>query len=53
MVEDSPVGVTAAVSAGMRCLAFAGGITPVSRLEGLGATLFHHPAELPALITAL
>ncbi|MET8868783.1 HAD family hydrolase [Nonomuraea sp. NPDC004580] len=53
VVEDSPVGVTAAVSAGMRCLAFAGGITPVSRLEGLGATIFQHPAELPALITAL
>ncbi len=53
VVEDSPFGVTAAVSAGMRCLAFAGGVTPVSRLEGLGATLFHDPAKLPDLIAAL
>ncbi|MEV0613037.1 HAD family hydrolase [Nonomuraea sp. NPDC050404] len=53
VVEDSPFGVTAAMSAGMRCLAFAGGLTPVSRLRGLGATLFHHPAELPGLIASL
>jgi beta-phosphoglucomutase-like phosphatase (HAD superfamily) len=53
VVEDSPFGVTAAVSAGMRCLAFAGGLTPASRLNGLGATLFHHPAALPDLIDAL
>ncbi|MFG1706740.1 HAD family hydrolase [Nonomuraea sp. M3C6] len=53
VVEDSPFGVTAAVSAGMRCLAFAGGLTPVSRLAGLGATLFHNPATLPDLIASL
>ncbi|WP_433430924.1 HAD family hydrolase [Nonomuraea sp. CA-141351] len=53
VVEDSPFGVTAAMSAGMRCLAFAGGLTPASRLTGLGATLFHHPATLPDLITSL
>ncbi|MFB4285351.1 MULTISPECIES: HAD family hydrolase [unclassified Nonomuraea] len=53
VVEDSPFGVAAAVSAGMRCLAFAGGLTPASRLTGLGATLFHHPAALPDLIGSL
>ncbi|MGW0805426.1 HAD family hydrolase [Nonomuraea sp. NPDC002799] len=53
VVEDSPFGVLAAMSAGMRCLAFAGGVTPVSRLTGLGATLFDHPAELPELIGTL
>ncbi|SDH48121.1 HAD family hydrolase [Nonomuraea jiangxiensis] len=53
VVEDSPFGVTAAVTAGMRCLAFAGGLTPAERLAGLGATLFHHPAALLGLIDSL
>jgi HAD superfamily hydrolase (TIGR01509 family) len=53
VVEDSPFGVTAAMRAGMRCFAFAGGLTPPSRLTGLGATLFHDPATLPDLIAAL
>ncbi|MEV0383761.1 HAD family hydrolase [Nonomuraea sp. NPDC050643] len=53
VVEDSPFGVTAAMSAGMRCLAFAGGLTPADRLSGLGATLFHDPATLPDLIGSL
>jgi HAD superfamily hydrolase (TIGR01509 family) len=53
VVEDSPFGVTAAVSAGMRCLAFAGGLTPPDRLTGLGATLFHDPATIPDLIATL
>ncbi|WP_327590752.1 HAD family hydrolase [Nonomuraea sp. NBC_00507] len=54
VVEDSPFGVMAAVSAGMRCLAYAGGLTPVTRLAGLGATaLFHDAAKLPDLIGAL
>jgi HAD superfamily hydrolase (TIGR01509 family) len=54
VVEDSPFGVMAAVSAGMRCLAYAGGLTPATRLTGLGATsLFHDPAGLPDLIHAL
>ncbi|GAA3224717.1 HAD family hydrolase [Nonomuraea helvata] len=50
VVEDSPFGVTAAMNAGMRCLAFAGGLTPAARLTGLGATLFHHPTAIPDLI---
>ncbi|MEV6029726.1 HAD family hydrolase [Nonomuraea sp. NPDC052116] len=53
VVEDSPFGVTAAMRAGMRCLAFAGGLIPGDRLAGLGATLFHDPATLPELITSL
>lgn len=54
VVEDSPFGVMAAVSAGMRCLAYAGGLTPATRLSGLGATaLFHDPAKLPDLIRSL
>ncbi|MGP3913032.1 HAD family hydrolase [Nonomuraea sp. 10N515B] len=54
VVEDSPFGVMAAVSAGMRCLAYAGGLTPVTRLSGLGATaLFHDATKLPDLIGAL
>ncbi|MEW9549223.1 HAD family hydrolase [Nonomuraea sp. NPDC050783] len=54
VVEDSPFGVMAAVSAGMRCLAYAGGLTPAERLTGLGAThLFHDPAGIPDLIAAL
>ncbi|NBE99710.1 HAD family hydrolase [Nonomuraea sp. KC401] len=53
VVEDSPFGVTAAMSAGMRCLAYAGGFTPADRLAGLGATLFHDPAALPRLIASL
>ncbi|MET9242216.1 HAD family hydrolase [Nonomuraea sp. NPDC003709] len=53
VVEDSPFGVTAAMRAGMRCLAFAGGLIPGDRLAGLGATLFHDPATLPELIISL
>ncbi|MFI7131911.1 HAD family hydrolase [Nonomuraea sp. NPDC050153] len=53
VVEDSPFGVTAAMRAGMRCLAFAGGLIPTVRLAGLGATLFHDPATLPELIGSL
>ncbi|MGA4993275.1 HAD family hydrolase [Nonomuraea bangladeshensis] len=54
VVEDSPFGVMAAVSAGMRCLAYAGGFHPPTRLTGAGAThLFHDPAGLPELLTRL
>jgi HAD superfamily hydrolase (TIGR01509 family) len=50
VVEDSPFGVTAALAAGMRCLAYAGGTTPASRLDGLGATLFQSMDEVPRLL---
>ncbi|MGN9842423.1 HAD family hydrolase [Nonomuraea sp. H19] len=53
VVEDSPFGVTAAMNAGMRCLAYASGLIPASRLAGLGASLFHDPATLPDLIESL
>ncbi len=50
VVEDSPFGVAAAVAAGMACYAYAGGVTPEHRLQGLGAVLFQDMAELgPAL----
>jgi HAD superfamily hydrolase (TIGR01509 family) len=50
VVEDSPAGVAAARNAGMRALGYAGGLTPVHRLEGPGTTVFSDMRELPALI---
>jgi HAD superfamily hydrolase (TIGR01509 family) len=50
VVEDSPFGVRAAHAAGMRCVAFAGGVTPEHRFEGLNATVFHDMGDLPALL---
>jgi HAD superfamily hydrolase (TIGR01509 family) len=50
VVEDSPFGVDAALAAGMAAYAFAGGLTPLKRLQIPGATVFHHMAELPALL---
>ncbi|MCB4454916.1 HAD family hydrolase [Leisingera sp. McT4-56] len=50
VIEDSGSGVTAAVRAGMRCLAFApqgGG----RKLAALGAELFSDMAEVPALLS--
>jgi HAD superfamily hydrolase (TIGR01509 family) len=53
VIEDSPSGARAALSAGMRCLGFAehGPDTPPARgLVALGVPLFHSMAELPALL---
>jgi HAD superfamily hydrolase (TIGR01509 family) len=50
VVEDSAYGVAAARSAGMRVLAYAGGLTDPARLAGPGTTIFGSMAELPALI---
>jgi HAD superfamily hydrolase (TIGR01509 family) len=50
VVEDSPFGARAARSAGMRCLAFTGGVTPAVRLQGLGAVLFEDMRDLPDLV---
>jgi HAD superfamily hydrolase (TIGR01509 family) len=53
VIEDSPSGAKAALSAGMRCLGFAehGPDTPPARgLVALGVPLFHGMAELPALL---
>jgi HAD superfamily hydrolase (TIGR01509 family) len=50
VVEDSASGVEAAAAAGMLVFAFAGGVTPESRLAIDGAHLFHHMADLPDLL---
>ncbi|HKA68707.1 MAG TPA: HAD family hydrolase [Actinomycetes bacterium] len=52
VVEDSPAGVAAARSAGMRALGYAGGLTPAHRLEGPDTTVFGDMRELPELIRA-
>ena len=53
VIEDSPSGAKAALSAGMRCLGFAedGPNTPPARgLTALGVPLFHDMADLPGLL---
>lgn len=50
VVEDSPPGVAAALAAGMRVLAYSGGVTPVQKLERHGAIVFDNMRELPALL---
>ena len=52
VVEDSRSGVTAARAAGMRVLAFAGGLTPAELLTGPGTTVFGEMRELPTLLDA-
>jgi HAD superfamily hydrolase (TIGR01509 family) len=49
VVEDSPYGVEAALAAGMAAYAFAGGLTPLRRLQIPNATVFHRMDQLPAL----
>jgi HAD superfamily hydrolase (TIGR01509 family) len=51
VVEDSPVGVTAGVAAGMRVFGFAAATAP-ERLCSRGACVFRDMAELPALLRA-
>ncbi|MDP9383843.1 MAG: HAD family hydrolase [Actinomycetota bacterium] len=51
VVEDSPVGVAAALAAGMRVLGYAGR-TPPERLAGDGVRVFRAMGELPALLGA-
>jgi HAD superfamily hydrolase (TIGR01509 family) len=50
VVEDSQYGVQAARAAGMRCLAYAGGLTAVDRLEGPGTIVFDDMRDLPDLL---
>jgi HAD superfamily hydrolase (TIGR01509 family) len=50
VVEDSRSGVLAARAAGMRVLAFAGGLTPPQLLAGPGTTVFEAMRELPELL---
>ena len=50
VVEDSRFGVQAARAAGMRVLAFAGGLTPVELLDGPDTVVFDDMRELPTLL---
>lgn len=50
VVEDSPPGVDAARAAGMRVLAFAGGLMPAEVLDGPETTVFDEMHELPGLV---
>ncbi len=50
VVEDSRFGVQAARAAGMRCLAYAGGLTPAGWLEGPATVVFDDMSELPRLL---
>jgi HAD superfamily hydrolase (TIGR01509 family) len=52
VVEDSRPGVEAAREAGMRVLAFAGGLTSADVLEGLNTIVFHDMRQLPQLVEA-
>ncbi len=51
VVEDSRPGVEAARAAGMRVLAYAGGLTQAGLLHGADTTVFDDMAELPGLLT--
>ena len=53
VVEDSHFGVQAARAAGMRCLGYAGGVTPAAWLEGPNTTVFTDMRKLPAMINDL
>jgi HAD superfamily hydrolase (TIGR01509 family) len=50
VVEDSRPGVEAARAAGMRALAFAGGLTPAELLDGPNTIVFHDMGVLPRLL---
>ena len=50
VVEDSRPGVEAARAAGMRVLAFAGGLSPAEVLEGSHTTVFDDMRDLPSLL---
>ncbi len=50
VVEDSRSGVEAARAAGMRTLAFAGGLSPAELLEGPNTIVFEDMRELPRLL---
>lgn len=50
VVEDSVFGVDAALAAGMRAFAYAGGVTPAERLARPGTVVFTDMRGLPGLI---
>ena len=51
VVEDSVNGVRAARAAGMKVLAYCGGVTSAVKLEGPHTTVFEHMHRLPALLS--
>lgn len=53
VIEDSLRGVTAALAAGMRVLAYTGGVTAAARLERRGAVVFADMRDLPALLESV
>ena len=53
VVEDSWAGVTAATSANMKVVAYAGGITPRGQLVGEGVVIIDHMSELPQALNDL
>jgi HAD superfamily hydrolase (TIGR01509 family) len=50
VVEDSRAGVEAARAAGMRALAYAGGLTPPELLDGPNTIVFEYMRDLPSLL---
>ena len=50
VIEDSASGVTAALAAGMSVFAFAGGVTPATKLRRDGVVVFDAMATLPELL---
>lgn len=54
VIEDSAYGIRAALAAGMRAFAYAGGVTPAERLRAAGAeaVVFEEMSELVALLEA-
>jgi beta-phosphoglucomutase-like phosphatase (HAD superfamily) len=50
VVEDSRPGVEAGRAAGMRVLAFAGGLTSAELLDGPDTVVFDDMRELPPLL---
>jgi HAD superfamily hydrolase (TIGR01509 family) len=52
VIEDSSSGVTAALAAGMSVFAFAGGVTPATKLRRRGVVVFDDMATLPELLLA-
>jgi HAD superfamily hydrolase (TIGR01509 family) len=53
VVEDSAMGVSGARAAGMRVLAYAGGVTPAAKLVGRNTTVFDDMRNLPDLLDDL
>lgn len=50
VVEDSPAGIEAAIAAGMRPVAYLGGLVPASRLALPGVELLEKMSDLPQLV---